>query len=145
MNWRNIPPIQILLDTLLSEDKMKNQKILICQIHGFVQERAKDRVRPCPHANEKHNNRGGKKMPIDTEKKEKIKQLFRNFLLNRIKTVHKLKIDNLDINPFLIRILSHEMDLRNSEAIVRWLVNQRIERGAVTSELRGNQHLDHAT
>jgi hypothetical protein len=37
------------------------------------------------------------------------------------------------INPFLIRILSHELGLDNSEAIVRWLISQRLERGTVTS------------
>ena len=72
-------------------------------------------------------------MPIDVEKREQIKQLFGKFLLNRIKTVRNLKIDNLDINPFLIRILSHELGLDSPEVIVRWLVNQRIERGTVTS------------
>jgi len=40
---------------------------------------------------------------------------------------------DLDINPFLIRILSDELSLSNSEAIVRWLVGQRLERGTVTS------------
>lgn len=79
------------------------------------------------------NKLEGKSVPIDSDKRRQIEEIFRKFLLNRVKTVRKLKISDLDINPFLIRILSHELALDNSEAIVRWLVNQRLERGAVTS------------
>lgn len=72
-------------------------------------------------------------MAIDIRKREQIAQIFRKFLLNRVKTVRRLKMTDLDINPFLIRILSHELGLDNSKAIVRWLVGQRLERGTVTS------------
>ncbi|MCL4458819.1 MAG: hypothetical protein M1136_04195 [Chloroflexi bacterium] len=72
-------------------------------------------------------------MPIDVEKRNQIEQIFRKFLLNRVKTVRRLKMADLDINPFLIRILSQELALDNSEAIVRWLISQRLERGTVTS------------
>ena len=72
-------------------------------------------------------------MTIDIEKRKQIEQIFRKFLLNRVKTVRRLKISDLDINPFLIRILSHELGLDNSGAIVKWLISQRLERGTVTS------------
>jgi hypothetical protein len=72
-------------------------------------------------------------MPLDVEKRKQIEQIFKKFLVNRVKTVRKLKMTDLDVNPFLIRILSNELGLDNSEAIVRWLVNQRLERGTVTS------------
>lgn len=72
-------------------------------------------------------------MPIGVGKHKQIEQIFRKFLINRVKTVCRLKIRDLDINPFLVRILSHELALDNSEAIVRWLINQRFERGTVTS------------
>ena len=72
-------------------------------------------------------------MPLDVEKRKQIEQIFRKFLLNRAKTIRRLKMSDLDVNPFLIRILSHELGLDNSEAIVRWLVSQRLERGTVTS------------
>lgn len=72
-------------------------------------------------------------MPLGVEKRKEIEQVFRKFLLNRIKTVRRLKMRDLDINPFLIRILSHELGLSNSEAIVKWLISQRLERGTVTS------------
>jgi hypothetical protein len=79
------------------------------------------------------NKLGGKSVPIDLDKRRQIEEFFRKFLLNRVKTVRKLKISDLDINPFLIRILSYELTLDSSEAIVRWLINQRLERGTVTS------------
>lgn len=72
-------------------------------------------------------------MSLDVEKRKQIKQIFRKFLLNRVKTIRRLRMVDLDINPFLIRIFSHELSLNNSEAIVRWLVSQRFERGTVTS------------
>jgi hypothetical protein len=53
-------------------------------------------------------------MPLDVEKREQIDQILRKFLLNRVKTVRRLKLTDLDINPFLIRILSHELGLDNS-------------------------------
>jgi hypothetical protein len=72
-------------------------------------------------------------MPIDVQRKNQIEEIFKKFLLNRVKTVRKLKMTDLDVNPFLIRILSHELGLDNAEAIVKWLINQRLERGSVTS------------
>jgi len=72
-------------------------------------------------------------MPINVEKRKKIEQIFRKFLLNRVKTVRRLRMTDLDINPFLIRILSRELGLDTSKAIVRWLLSQRLERGTVTS------------
>ncbi len=72
-------------------------------------------------------------MPIEIEKRNQIKQIFEKFLLNRINSIRKLKMKDLDVNPFLIRILSYELGLDNSEAIVKWLLNQRLERGTVTS------------
>jgi len=72
-------------------------------------------------------------MRIDAKKRVKIKQVFQNFIANRAKTIRRLKIQDLNINPFLIRILSKEMGLNDSKAIVKWLVNQRMERGTVTS------------
>lgn len=72
-------------------------------------------------------------MPIDVQKKNHIEEIFKKFLLNRVKTVRKLKMTDLDVNPFLIRILSHELGLDNAEVIVKWLINQRLERGSVTS------------
>lgn len=78
-------------------------------------------------------SREGKALPIGVEKKKQIEEIFGRFLLNRVETVRRLRIEDLDINPFLIRILSYQFGLDSPEAIVRWLVGQRLERGAVTS------------
>lgn len=72
-------------------------------------------------------------MSISSKVRKQIEGIFKDFLFSRIKADRKLKIEDLDINPFLIRILSKEMGLDNSEAIVKWLVSQRLERGFVTS------------
>ena len=78
-------------------------------------------------------DQGDISMALDIEKYMQIEQIFRKFLLNRVKTIRRLKLSDLDVNPFLIRILSHELGLNNAGAIVRWLVSQRLERGTVTS------------
>jgi hypothetical protein len=44
-----------------------------------------------------------------------------------------LHIEDLNINPFLIRLLEHEFGLTDARSIVQWLVHQRLERGTVTS------------
>jgi hypothetical protein len=72
-------------------------------------------------------------MPLDQSTRQKIETIFRQFLQNRADTIRRLKIEDLNINPFLIRILSFEMRLDNPESIIRWLVHQRLERGTVTS------------
>ncbi len=70
---------------------------------------------------------------MDPAQEQRIKDIFEGFLQRRIKRLRRLKLDDLDINPFLLRVISHEMGLDNAQSIVRWLVNQRLERGTVTS------------
>ncbi len=70
---------------------------------------------------------------MDREKQTQIEGVFEKFLTNRVKGIRRLRINDLDINPFLLKILAREMGLNNSGAIVRWLVNQRLERGMVTA------------
>ena len=72
-------------------------------------------------------------MAIDHSKKEQIRKIFENFIQKRISTIQKLKLNALDINPFLLRILSYQLGLNDAQSIVRWLVQQRLERGTVTS------------
>ncbi|MCX7682030.1 MAG: PmeII family type II restriction endonuclease [Anaerolineae bacterium] len=72
-------------------------------------------------------------MALDAAKREQVKQSFQQFLLNRANAIRKLQIEDLNINPFLIRILAKEMGFSDARSIVRWLVNQRLERGTVTS------------
>ncbi|MGA9351271.1 MAG: PmeII family type II restriction endonuclease [Anaerolineae bacterium] len=72
-------------------------------------------------------------MPLDTARRNQIKQVFEQFLRNRARTIRRLKIEDLNINPFLIRILAKEMGLDDANSIIRWLVMQRSMTGANTS------------
>lgn len=72
-------------------------------------------------------------MALDPDIRRQVKQVFEGFLRRRAKTIRALKINDLNINPFLVRVLSRELGLDNSKDIVRWLFNQRMERGTVTS------------
>ena len=67
------------------------------------------------------------------EKKELVREAFARFLERRIGTIRRLRLVDLDINPFLLRLLSRELKLTKASSIIRWLVHQRFERGAVTS------------
>ncbi len=72
-------------------------------------------------------------MAINAERRNQIKEIFKKFLRNRACKIRRLKIEDLNINPFLIRILAKEMGLNDAASIVKWLVSQRLERGTVTS------------
>lgn len=72
-------------------------------------------------------------MALEQSKLNAVEEIFRQFLKDRAATIRKLEITDLNINPFLIRILAKQMDLRDAKSIVQWLINQRIERGTVTS------------
>jgi len=72
-------------------------------------------------------------MALSPAKEQAIREVFQRFLRSRVQTIRRLQIDELHINPFLIRILAREMGWSDARAIVRWLVNQRLERGLVTS------------
>lgn len=72
-------------------------------------------------------------MPLDAETRRQISRIFREFLRRRAETVRELTIEDLNVNPFLIRVLTAQLGLRNPPSIVRWLLAQRLERGTVTS------------
>ncbi len=72
-------------------------------------------------------------MPIEPEKRQQIREIFERFLRNRLRAVRRLRIEDLNVNPFLIRVLASELRLNDAAAIVRWLVSQRLERGMVTA------------
>jgi len=72
-------------------------------------------------------------MALDLVKRDEIRRIFERFLSSRARTIRRLKVEDLSVNPFLIRLLAREMGLNDVGSIVRWLVNQRLERGAVTS------------
>ncbi len=72
-------------------------------------------------------------MTVEEEKKRRIEAIFRRFLKRRLEGIRRLHLQDLDINPFLLRILSEELHLHDPGSIVRWLVNQRLEKGLVTA------------
>jgi len=72
-------------------------------------------------------------MGLGTKQRDEIRRVLEKFLRDRARTIRKLKIDDLNLNPFLIRLLSAQMGLEDAGSIVRWLVSQRLERGTVTS------------
>ncbi|KPV62546.1 MAG: MjaII restriction endonuclease [Candidatus Bathyarchaeota archaeon BA2] len=72
-------------------------------------------------------------MIVREELRNKIRKRFERFLRERAKTIMKLHVQNLNINPFLMKLLAKEMGLTGPREIVRWLVQQRLERGTVTS------------
>ncbi len=45
-------------------------------------------------------------MPLTDEQRQKIWEVFEDFLERRIAKVKKLRIEDLNINPFLIRLLA---------------------------------------
>lgn len=72
-------------------------------------------------------------MALSTQRRNQMKQVLEQFMSNRAHTIRRLKIEDLNINPFLICILAKEMGLNDAASIVRWVVSQRLERGTVTS------------
>jgi hypothetical protein len=72
-------------------------------------------------------------MALSEEVRTKVRAIFGDFLRRRIETIQGLKLRDFNINPFLFRLLAEQMGLRDARAIVRFLLHERFERGAVTS------------
>lgn len=70
---------------------------------------------------------------MNDEQRSKVRKVFEKFLRNRIATIRSLQLSDLNINPFLIRLLSKQQGLGSPRAVVAWLLSQRLERGTVTS------------
>lgn len=72
-------------------------------------------------------------MALTKEIENRIVEIFKKFLSDRVKTINNIRIEDLNINPFLIRLLASGMDFHNSHSIIRWLITQRSMTGANTS------------
>lgn len=70
---------------------------------------------------------------MDAEKKAEIKESLELFLDRRYDGLRKITLESLDLNPFLLRLMSKTSGIDNAEDIVKWVLDQRIERGTVTS------------
>lgn len=67
------------------------------------------------------------------EQRQQIRDIFVDFLRRRLDRVERLDLDDLNINPFLYRLLSHELGFHDAYSIVKWRMEQFFERGTVTS------------
>jgi hypothetical protein len=63
------------------------------------------------------------------DQKIQVRGIFEKFLKSRAETIKKLRFEDLELNPFLIRLIHREMDLTNARSIVEWRVRQYWERG----------------
>lgn len=70
---------------------------------------------------------------LQAKQRERIRAIFTKFVEGRAATVRGLKISELNVNPFFVRVLARQMGFESVDSIVRWLVAQRLERGFVTS------------
>ncbi|RLC67879.1 MAG: hypothetical protein DRI48_01130 [Chloroflexi bacterium] len=70
---------------------------------------------------------------MDPGQRQQVKTIFEDFLRRRLDRVEELNLDDLNLNPFLYRLLSHELGFRDARSIVKWRMEQFFERGTVTS------------
>lgn len=70
---------------------------------------------------------------MNQEQRQQIERIFKAFLNKRAATIRRLRLRDLDINPFLIRLMENQLRLTNPESILRWAFHQHVERGTVTS------------
>lgn len=66
---------------------------------------------------------------MDDKKKEAIKKELKGIAEKKFKTLQKINVGKIDLNPYLLRLLS----LNTAQEIAEFIVSQRIERSVVTS------------
>jgi len=66
---------------------------------------------------------------IDLEKSRQILKAVREFVLDQMKKMDTLTLDNLSINPFLVGTLN----LQTPEDVIEFFVNQRFQRSVTTA------------
>lgn len=67
------------------------------------------------------------------EQERQIKEIFNDFVKARYKHVQKLSLDDLQINPPFLRQLAEQLEWGSVKDIIRFLVDETFQRGAVTS------------
>ena len=72
-------------------------------------------------------------MSINSEQRRSIAAIFREYANQTSGRLQSIEISDLNINPFLIRLMSSRLGLVDSESIVKWAIAQRLERGYVTA------------
>ena len=62
-----------------------------------------------------------------------VKQQTRKFLKDRISGIEGLRLDDIELNPFLIASIKNQFGMKKQKDLAMWMINQRIERGTVTA------------
>jgi hypothetical protein len=70
---------------------------------------------------------------MDKAKENAIREKLGAFLDRRYNALKKITLDSLDLNPFLLKLMSETSGIKSAEDVVRWALQQRVERGTVTS------------
>lgn len=68
---------------------------------------------------------------IDKDIQYNICKHYKKFLDDRIKAIERITLWDLKINIFLIA-MKHQLNIKTSADLAKWLIQQRIERGLVT-------------
>ena len=62
-----------------------------------------------------------------------VKKQTRKFLKARISGIEELRLDDIELNPFLIASIKNQFGMKKQKDLAMWMINQRIERGTVTA------------
>jgi len=64
---------------------------------------------------------------------ERIRSMVGGYLDRRYRSIKGITLASLDLNPFLLGLMGKPTGLEDAEGIVGWALQQRVERGTVTS------------
>ncbi len=67
------------------------------------------------------------------EQEQQIRSIFQQFVKGRYDRVRKLKLSDLQINPFFLRQISNHLEWSSVRDVVYFLVDETFQRGIVTS------------
>jgi hypothetical protein len=70
---------------------------------------------------------------ITSVQRKNIEDKIKSFLEKRYEGIRGLRLDGLNINPFLARALKTHLVIEDPKSIVSFFVRQRLERGLVTA------------
>jgi len=72
-------------------------------------------------------------MALSQQQRAEVERILQEFLAKTVDRIADLDVGELNINPFLMRLLSSPVALSGPREIINFLLTQRLERGAVTS------------
>ena len=61
-----------------------------------------------------------------------IRTHFETFLDKKITAIMDLTLSEIDVNPFLLSTIHHQLNLKTSQDLSKWMIMQRLERSMVT-------------